>query len=235
MRHDRKINDSLRHRLRASCPVLCTKSLEDKVCDRLPGPLHIWLILCSVPRYALNFKHVHCSLQYETSWVELPNVAEVRKGLGAIPNRKHDIDGGDFYTLPVIVDHSTGQTVGDSFDIAAYLDRTYPSQPVLFQDSTVALHRAFNTLVDKVFTDHVLLAVYQLPFNTETADISRAEFCRRAEKKSWDEFRLDGENRATMLGNFETALGGLAKVYTRRDEGPFLEGRVPMYADLIIG
>lgn len=188
-----------------------------------------------MPRYALNFKRIHCNLEYETSWVELPQVAEVRKSLGVVPVRKHDIDESDFYTLPVIVDHSTGQIVGDSFDIAAYLDRTYPSRPALFHDRTVALHRAFNTLVDKTFTDHVVLAVHSLPFNPETAEISRAEFCRRAGKKSWDEFRLRGESRVTMLGSFETALGLLAKSYTRRDEGPFLEGPVPMYADLIVG
>ena len=38
-----------------------------------------------------------------------------------------------------------------------------------------------------------------------------------------------------MLASLEAALGGLAKLYVRRDEGPFLEGKTLMYADLIVG
>lgn len=51
-----------------------------------------------------------------------------------------------------------------------------------------------------------------------------------------------------MLAAFEAALGtslvlgtglplgaGLATWFVRRDDGPFLEGKTPMYADLIIG
>lgn len=190
-------------------------------------------------RYALNFKRIHNGhLRYETSWTDLSQVTEVRKSLGALPVRKHDIDGGDFYTLPVIVDHAKGQTVGDSFDIALYLDQAYPSrdgEPVLFPPSTVALHRNFNVHVDKLFSSFVVLAVAGIPLNPETAEVTKAEFCRRAGRKSWDDFRVDGDARAGLLEGFEAALGELAKLYVKRDEGPFLEGRVPMYADLIVG
>ncbi|KAJ6459555.1 glutathione S-transferase-like protein [Mycena sanguinolenta] len=191
----------------------------------------------SKSRYALNFKRLHNGLQYETSWVDLPDVTKVRKSLGANPVRKLP-DGSDFYTLPVIVDHSTSATVGDSFDIALHLDRQYPSkagEPVLFPSSTASLHRAFNTFVDKIFTDHVVLAGYTMPLNPETAEVSKAEFCRRAGMASWDQFRVDGEARTAMLRSFEAALDELARLYVRKDEGPFLEGAVPMYADLIVG
>lgn len=189
-------------------------------------------------RYALNFKRLHNGLRYETSWTELTEVAKVRKSLGALPVRKHDVDGSDFYTLPVIVDHSKNRTVGDSFDIALYLDQAYPSRAgevVLFPPSTVALHRHFNVQVDKLFTNFVVLAVPGIPFNPETAQASKAEFCRRAGRKSWDELDVQGDMREQLLKGFEAALGELAKLYVHRDEGPFLEGAVPMYADLIVG
>lgn len=189
-------------------------------------------------RYALNFKHLHNGLRYETSWTELTKVTEVRKSLGAAPVRKHEIDGGDFHTLPVIVDHAKRQTLGDSFDIALYLDQTYPSregEPVLFPPSTVALHRQFNLHVDKLFTNFVVLAVPGIPFNPETEETAKAEFCRRAGKKSWDELDVDADTRAALLKDFEAALGELLKLYVKRDEGPFLEGQVPIYADIIVG
>ncbi|KAJ4393151.1 hypothetical protein N0V93_002358 [Gnomoniopsis smithogilvyi] len=189
-------------------------------------------------RYALNFKRLHNGLHYETSWTELPKVTEVRKSLGAAAVRKHDIDGGDFHTLPVIVDRSKGQTVGDSFDIALYLDQMYPSregEPVLLPPSTVALHRNFNLHVDKIFTTFVVLGIPGIPFNPESAEISKAEFCRRAGRKSWDEFAVDGDARKALMKDYEAALGELAKLYVNRDKGPFLEGSVPMYADLIVG
>lgn len=72
-------------------------------------------------RLALNFK----GLAYSTSWVPLPDVAKVRRGLG-LPACRKFADGTDFFTLPIIADPATGSVVGDSFDIAVYLQDTYP-------------------------------------------------------------------------------------------------------------
>lgn len=186
-------------------------------------------------RYALNFKSLHGKLDYQTSWTELTQVSRVRQSLDVAPCRKHDVDGSDFYTLPVIMDHSKGQTIGDSFDVALYLDLTYSSSPPLFPPATIALHRMFNARVDKVFTDHVILVCHTMPFNPETAVESKAEFCRRAGGRKWEELGVQGEERRVLLKQFECELGELAKLYLRTEEGPFLEGNTPMYADLIVG
>lgn len=178
---------------------------------------------------------MHSNLDYQTSWTELTKVTEVRRSLDIGPCRKHDIDDSEFYTLPVIVDHSKGQTIGDSFDIALYLDETYPSSPPLFPPATAALHRVFNKHVDKFFTDHVVLVCQTIPFNPETAEESKTEFCRRAGVKTWEELGIYGEQRTALLQKFETELGELAKLYSKTDEGPFLEGNTLMYADLIVG
>lgn len=182
-------------------------------------------------RYALNFKGVN----YRTEWVELPDVTSVRKSLEVPANRTHR-DGSPFYTLPIIKDLSTGEVVGDSFEIAQYLDKTYPDAPSLFPaSSTISLEgRAFNAQVDAIFTNHVIICVHGLPFNPQTAEISKKTFVERAGKENWDELTVRGEERTKTIEAFKAALGDLAEVYGKK-EGPFLEGNVPSYADLIVG
>ncbi|KAI1374716.1 hypothetical protein F4677DRAFT_446980 [Hypoxylon crocopeplum] len=179
-------------------------------------------------RYALNFKGV----DYKTEWVELPDVTSIRKKLDAAPVRFFG-DGEPFHTLPVIEDQSTGRTVGDSFDIAVYLDKTYPNSPSLFAPSTISLHAAFNAHVDRIFTSGYLLFSHGLPFNPKTAVQSKAEFERRA-GVFWDELTVRGEERKWELEKYRASLGELAR-FLRRGEGPFVGGKTASYADLIIG
>ena len=181
-------------------------------------------------RYALNFKGV----SYRTEWTELTKVTEVRKKLGAAPNRVH-MDGRDFYTLPVIHDLSTGKIVGDTFDIALYLDEAYPNGPRLIQTHSVGAHAALNIHVDAIFTASSGLCLSGLPFNPDTAAESRAEFARRAGKEKWEEMIMDDDARVKTMEQFEAALGGLVKIFKRRNEGPYLEGAQATYGDIIIG
>lgn len=182
-------------------------------------------------RYALNFKGVN----YRTEWVELPDVTSVRKSLEVPANRTHR-DGSPFYTLPIIKNLSTSEVVGDSFEIAQYLDKTYPDAPSLFPaSSTISLDgRAFNAQVDVIFTNHVIICIHGLPFNPQTAEISKKTFVERAGKENWDELTVRGEERTKTIEAFKAALGDLAEVYGKK-KGPFLEDNVPSYADLIVG
>ncbi|KAM7182866.1 hypothetical protein V8F33_013958 [Rhypophila sp. PSN 637] len=77
-------------------------------------------------RYALNFKGV----PYKTHWTPMLDIPSTRKSLG-IPACRTFPDGTEFYTLPALIDNNRGEDgkvskLGDSFDIAVYLDRTYP-------------------------------------------------------------------------------------------------------------
>ncbi|KAE8384690.1 hypothetical protein BDV23DRAFT_176846 [Aspergillus alliaceus] len=136
-------------------------------------------------RLALNFK----SLPYSTSWVGLPDIAKVRSSL-KVPACRKFADGTDFFTLPIIQDPATGSLVGDSFDNAVYLQRTYPNSGTgdLFPaqtidycpDSEFPEYAKFNVNVDAAFSAHVQLTVQGFPFDPATAEISKAEFCRRA-------------------------------------------------------
>ena len=74
-------------------------------------------------------------------------------------------DDSDFYTLPMIHDAATDTYVGDSFDIAVYLDKQYPASGApLFPAGSIGVHRAFNAHVDALFTRHVVLCSGGLPY-----------------------------------------------------------------------
>lgn len=58
-------------------------------CSYAPNP--------SKARLALSFKGV----PFKTTWVDILDIADVRKRLGCAPVRTFD-DGSDFYTLPML-------------------------------------------------------------------------------------------------------------------------------------
>jgi len=205
-------------------------------------------------RLALNFK----GLPYSTSWVALPDIAKVRSSL-KVPACRKFADGTDFFTLPIIENPATDSLVGDSFDIAVYLQNTYPNSgagdlfppqtldyvfthdlallvpPSECRESEFPEYAKFNVNVDAAFTAHVQLSVQGFPFDPATAEISKAEFVRRAGVTCWEDFELVGEEREKMNDSFRNMLGGLAELFLRDTSGPFLLGTRASYADLIVG
>jgi glutathione S-transferase len=182
---------------------------------------------CKV-RYALNFKRAN----FVTKWTELSDVEATRKSLGLDPVRFFG-NGEPFYTLPALKDPSTDKVVGDSFDIAVYLDKKHPDGPSLFRNS-IGLYAAFNAHMDTIFTTGAALCAQSMPFNPETAEQDKAEFCRRIGVKTWDEILVRGEDRKKLLSAFQVALGDAAKCF-RFSDGPFIGGKEADYADIIVG
>ncbi|PLB55924.1 hypothetical protein P170DRAFT_343784 [Aspergillus steynii IBT 23096] len=205
-------------------------------------------------RMALNFK----GQPYSTSWVALPDIPKVRSSLKVPPCRKF-ADGTDFFTLPIVEDSATDSSIGDSFDIAVYLQKTYPTSGAgdLFPPQTLDFvfnhdyiplvpltecgeknfpeYAKFNMNIDAAFTAHVQLAVQGFPFHPATADITKAEFVRRAGVTCWEDFALVGADREKVKDSFRNMLGGLAKLFQRDTSGPFLLGTRASYADMIVG
>ncbi|KAE8138901.1 hypothetical protein BDV38DRAFT_243202 [Aspergillus pseudotamarii] len=204
-------------------------------------------------RLALNFK----GLPYSTSWVPLPEIENVRRKLN-VPACRKFADGTDFFTLPIIEDPATDASVGDSFDIAVYLQNTYPNSgagdlfppqtldydfthPMILiplsecRDSPFPDYAKFNMNVDAAFTAHVQLALQGFPFDPATAEATKAEFVRRAGVTCWEDFALVGEAREKVMESFREMLGGLAKLFVRDPSGPFLLGTRASYADVIVG
>ncbi|KAH7400717.1 hypothetical protein DE146DRAFT_611102 [Phaeosphaeria sp. MPI-PUGE-AT-0046c] len=209
-------------------------------------------------RLTLSFKN----LPFKTKWVDILDIPDVRKGLNCPATRKLD-DGSDYYTLPMMHDLSSGKVLGDTFDIANYLHDHYPdSGGCLFpsdskgtgldyqsphkdtpfyaplttnEGSKHSAYAKFNVHVDTTFTCYVGLVSYNLPFNPEKAEETRTLFIKRAHLKSWDDLAVEGEAREQLMAAFNKALTSLAELYMVNKSGPYLEGEVPNYADLIVG
>jgi glutathione S-transferase len=200
-------------------------------------------------RLALNFK----ALPHTTIWVPLPDVEKVRRSLQVPASRKFG-DGSDYYTLPVITDPNTNEAIGDSFDIAEYLQKTYPdsgldlfpeqkldyvftpdqASPVPISDIRGREHdeyAKFNMSVDEVFTAHVILMAHSMLLEPAGEQV----FVKRAGVDSFDAFACVGEQRKKVLVAFEKNLAGLADVFKKDESGPFVLGTKASYADIIVG
>lgn len=79
------------------------------------------------------------------------------------------------------------------------------------------------------------LAVQNIPFDPATAEITKAEFVRRAGVSCWEDFTLVGEEREKVKTSLRNTLGELAKLFLRDTSGPFLLGTRASYADFIVG
>ena len=195
-------------------------------------------------------------------WIDILDIPNVRKGLKCPATRKLD-DGSDYYTLPMLRDPASERVLGDSFDIATYLEDTFPdSGGSLFpQDSSLtgldyqspnrdtpfyapltlnqgAKHEAyarFNTHVDATFTANMGLYGYNLPFNPLTAEAVKTIFAKRAHLSSWESLRVEGAAREPMRVAMKAALATLAELFAINNSGPYLEGARATYADLIVG
>lgn len=212
----------------------------------------------SKARLALSFKGV----PFKTEFVEILDIPSVRQGLKCPAVRKLD-DGSDFYTLPMLRSADGSHVIGDSFDIAVYLEDNFPtSGDSLFPADSSMFWRTyespsrdmpfyaplttdrgvkhedyarFNVDVDATFTAHMGFVGYYLPFNPETAEATRALFAKRAHLPSWDVLYVEGEAKAKQIEAMKNGLQSLAELFLVNKDGPFLEGKRATYADLIVG
>ncbi|KAF5328331.1 hypothetical protein D9619_013355 [Psilocybe cf. subviscida] len=176
-------------------------------------------------RYALNFK----GIPYKTEWVEYPDIEALCIKLG-IPKSPFE----DHYTFPAIHDPSTGAYLSDSWEIAVYLEKTYPDTPKLFPHNTVALQHATFTAYD----DN--LAALWFTVLPDTNNIlnpaSEAYFRRTREKafgKKMEELEAKGEEGVKEWKRYESGLKKIADAYAT-SSGPFFMGDTPCYADLFV-
>jgi glutathione S-transferase len=176
-------------------------ALED---GRSASPF-VWRI-----RYAL----AHKGLGFET----------VPLGFTEIPS----VFGGRFKTVPVL-EHGDTQ-LAESWDIAEYLDRAFPTQPRLFSGpSELALAR----LMDSWFTVEVmrkLFRVYVKDVHDAARPKDRPYFRASREKYIGATLESFTADRASHLPGVRTALTPLRMHLAKF---PFLGGSAPNYADYI--
>jgi hypothetical protein len=144
---------------------------------------------------ALSFKKV----PFTTTFVDLLDIPTVRQGLHCPAVRKLD-DGSDFWTLPMVRDPVSGTVVGDSFDIANYLEDGFPDlggclfpadstktgldyespakdtlfyAPLTTHEGKKNIENAkFNNMVDATFSANTILIAQFMPFPLGTRKLS---------------------------------------------------------------
>ena len=159
----------------------------------------------ALSRFCLNIK----GIPYRTVWVEYPDIVALSKQIGVGPTST-DPDGSPHYTLPAIYDPNTRTAVAESFAIARYLDRTFPSSgPTLIPKETDALHMAFV----QAFRDAFMNDAVQLVFLATCAQLnSRSEAYFRRTREAWLKAKLEdfapagSEKRATHWEGVQKGL-----------------------------
>jgi glutathione S-transferase len=177
-------------------------ALED---GRSASPF-VWRI-----RYAL----AHKGIPFETVYL----------GFTEIPT----VFGGKFKTVPIL-EHA-GAALAESWDIAEYLDRAFPEQPLLF--NTPAEHSLVR-FVDTWFMNEVLRKMFRL-YVKDVHDAARPEdrpYFRESREKNMKGKTLESftADRATYL---PAVRASLAQLRAHLQKFAFLGGSAPNYADYI--
>ena len=162
-------------------------------------------------RYAL----AHKGIPFETVYL----------GFTEIPR----MFGGKFKTVPIL-EH--GETVlAESWDIAEYLDRAFPGQPLLFKTpAELALVR----FIDVWFMNEVMRKMFRV-YVKDVHDAARPEdqlYFRESREKNMKGKTLETftADRASYLPAIRTSL---APLRTHLQKSAFLGGSAPNFADYI--
>ncbi|KIM62333.1 hypothetical protein SCLCIDRAFT_1215203 [Scleroderma citrinum Foug A] len=169
------------------------------------------------PRYVLSYK----GLPFEIDWVELPDIAPRMKELGA--RTTEFLDGSNVYTLPVLRDPNTGALVTNSFDIAVYLDNTYPEKPVFPKDTNGLICAIESAYINQILLAYKFLVVRSV----EVLRDRSAEFCVATREKYFNqkfaEFSPEGPERDQHWATLEKVYT-TAKIWYHNTDGKWLMG-----------
>ncbi|KAF5317825.1 hypothetical protein D9619_012617 [Psilocybe cf. subviscida] len=172
-------------------------------------------------------------IPFEVKMVGLHEVQQVLPREGIPPASKKD-DGTPYYSIPAIHDLSTGVKLSDSWEIAHYLDKTYPDTPRLFPEGTISLQRAFMDSFRPHFNAAYLFFLPCLPdiYIPETRDYIN-QVIERLAGKPIGRILPQGEEAIVEWDNFKAGLSKLEAWYSYSN-GRFLMGNTPVWADLLV-
>jgi len=210
--------------------------------SKLPGKWQPWSPNTWNTRYALNFK----GLPYKTEWIEYPDIKPHCLKIGATYS---DIkaSGEPYYSLPIIHDPNTSQTIVDSFQIALYLERQYPDTPKLFPvPNTESLIYGFDKGLGRILNGPIfpmLVAGVCGILNESSAVYFRETREVRYKPKSLEDVSYgsgkDSEEYKKLWSDLEKGLDLLSKrmdlsVSEGGKAGPYVMGDTLSYSDFVI-
>jgi len=172
-------------------------------------------------RLILNFK----GIPYKTEWIEYPDLRPTFQKFGIPPNPT-----GFQYTSPT-VRLPDGTYVMDSRKIADALEARYPNPPSLQLDSPYQAR--LEALWDKIVTP---LRTVFVPLVPKIFLNPRSQEYFVADREKTVGMSLDkyGEGAEEGLNNAKPAIKELGDMLRENPDGPFFQGKDPIYADLMV-
>ncbi len=165
--------------------------------------------------WRIRMAMAHKGLDFET----------VPRGFTEIP---HMLEG-DYNTVPVINDN--GKLVKDSWDIAEYLDETYPDKPELFgSEEAKALCRFVQAWANTTVIPALATLIVK-DIHDNARDVDQAYFRESREKRFG---RTLEEVQAGREGRVDSARSVFTPMRLTLASQPFLGGKAPNYADYIV-
>ena len=139
------------------------------------------------------------------------------------------VESGVCGTVPVIRDGE--RVVGDSFDIALYLEKAYPDRPSLFSGeggvaATRFIERWSQLIVHPFIGSAVLMDIHDM-----LAPPDQAHFRTSREPRFGKSLEAVPADRDANLEGFRKSLDPLRSMLTYQ---PFLGGESPLFADYIV-
>ncbi|KAH7342056.1 hypothetical protein B0J17DRAFT_286108 [Rhizoctonia solani] len=189
------------------------------------------------PVYRLTLKYKQ--LPYRVEYISYPDIAPKLKKLGV---RAKNPTSFITYTLPMIADPSSDLTgkpnyVVDSFDIAIYLDKTYPAprRPAVFPSGT----RAIQKITSDLFTNQVGYAILSgmVPITARPGfpDERGREYFLRTREGYLKTFPTDTSVGSKFWGNVHEKWNWFGETLDLNEEGLFVMGKQISFTDFAIG
>ncbi|KAH8992597.1 hypothetical protein EDB86DRAFT_3079196 [Lactarius hatsudake] len=182
-------------------------------------------------RIVLNYK----SIPHKTEWVEFPDIAALAQRVGA----SHTVllhGGQPLYTVPILRDPTTEQSLSESLQIALNLERTYPDTPPLFprgmEDAIIAFDDQFTDSVGDALAPLLLARIW-----AQLNEGSKLYFRTARERmlgQSLESLTPPGAQTAARWAALREALEPFAKDADARGQSDtFLMGDRETYADVV--
>lgn len=184
--------------------------------------LHVWKV-----RALLNFKNI----PYRTNWIDYPDVAPTFKGFD-IP--KNDDTAYTEYWCPV-VRFPDGCYAMESYNIAEKLEFLWP-QPETFVTSTTT--KRTQDIIDSVLVKIAPANLSRLadrlsPISREWYHRSRGKLFGGLEN-CYQIAELEPFSGDIPWQQASAGIKDLERLLSENDEGPFVLGAIPSYADFIV-
>ncbi len=180
----------------------------------------------------MNYK----GIPYKTEWKEYVDIEKLSKERGIPPEGSPNPEtGGPYYTLPAIVDESTGVALSDSYRIAEYLDKAYPDTPKVIIPGTEALLSAF---IGSLRPHFKALWQFTLPANLKLINHpeGREYFLRTRSKRFGGDIstmKPTGDAWQAALNELRDDLNHIDQ-WLLKSNGPYVMGDTISFADFAL-